>query len=157
MSHDGMDRAAQGYQDFVGDYGQADEATQQIYAGVFSQGEMSLKDRILATGILSGALPPTAVAEAQERADSPAGKKGIALAAEVMMQNPALGMAAAQLAEQEIALFAKERQMGVSAADVVAASEQGAGVSPLPAVLGGAGVGSGVAIVDALMRRRGRS
>lgn len=155
LAHDPMDRAAQQYKDFSGSFEGADEMAQRVYAGVFAQGEMSLKDRILATGILSGELPPGAVDEAKKMADSPAGKKGIALAAEVMINRPELGPPVAKLANQEISLFAAEQKMGVGPQEVMSAADQGAGVSPLPAILGAAGVGGGAAIVDALMRRRG--
>jgi hypothetical protein len=39
--------------------------------------------------------------------------------------------------------------------DVISAGEMGSGVSPIPAVLAGAGVGGGTAALAALMRKRG--
>jgi hypothetical protein len=52
--------------------------------------------------------------------------------------------------EQSLAALA-----GVSPAEVMGAVEQGAGVSPVPALLGGAAIGGGTAALAALARRRG--
>jgi len=154
LAHDPMDRIAQQYKDFRGAYQGADELAQKVYVGVFGQGETSLKDRIMAAGILSGELPPGAAEEAKKMADTPAGKKGIDLAAKVMMNRPELGPPAAKLAEREISLTAQTKTSGLTSEQVTQAADQGAGVSPLPAMLGGAGVGSGAAIVASLLNRR---
>jgi hypothetical protein len=52
--------------------------------------------------------------------------------------------------EQSLAALA-----GVSPAEVMGAVEQGAGVSPVPALLGGTAIGGGTAALAALARRRG--
>ena len=56
---------------------------------------------------------------------------------------------------KEMELYAKEAENGVSTADVMAAVDQGAGVSQIPATLGGLGLGGGAAALAALARRRG--
>ena len=154
-AHDETDRAAQSYKNWAGSLQGADEIIQQVYVGVFGQGEMSMADRAVAMRILSGELPPTAATDAMAMADTPAGKKGIKLAGQLMVSQPELGPPAADLAKGELGLFEMERKLGVTPRDVMAAADQGAGVSPVPAILGGLGVGGGAAIVDALMRRRG--
>lgn len=154
LAHDPTDRAAQQYKDFAGAYQGSDELTQKVFAGVFGQGETSLKDRIIAVGILTGELPPGAAEQGKKMADTPAGKKGIALAAEVMMHRPELGPPVAKLAEREIRMTVQAKKNGLTSDQVAQAADQGAGVSPLPAILGGAGVGSGAAIVASLLNRR---
>lgn len=153
LAHDEMDRTAQDYKGFIGGMRGADELTQRAYAGVFAQGQMSLKDRIMAMGILSGELPPGAADEAKKTADTPAGKKGIDLAGQIMMNRPELGPPIAELADREIRLFVREQKAGVTPSDVMTAAEQGAGVSPIPAVLGGAALGAAGAGIPALIAR----
>lgn len=156
LAHTPMDRAAQDYKDLSGAVADIDEMTRKVFMAVFGQGEMSMKDRMLAAGILSGDLPPGAAEAAKKMADSSAGKKGIDVAGQVMSFQPALGPAVARLANQEIALFGKEAQMGVGPQDVIAAAEQGAGESLLPAALGGLGLGAIGAALPAVAQFQGR-
>lgn len=154
VAHGDMDRLASQYQGFMGQYERAPGLVQQAYAQVFGQGGMSQMDRIIATAVLSGAIPP-AQGSGPVKADSAAGGKAIKLAGELRQQEPELSKAVAALADQEVKLFAKEALMGVSPGDVMSAAEQGAGVSPIPAVLGGLGAGGGTALlVEGLRRRR---
>lgn len=122
------------------------------YEQVFSQGPMSMMDRIVAAGILEGQMSPPA---GDFRADSPAGKKGIEIAMQIRQEMPELAASLASMAARDIDLIARQSREGLTTADVIAAGEQGAGVSPLPAVLAGTGVGGGTAALAALMRRRG--
>ena len=122
------------------------------YEQVFSQGPMSMMDRIIAANVLEGQMSP---ADGEVQADSPAGKKSIELALQIRQARPDLGEALASLAAKDIDLIARQSAQGVTTADVISAGEMGSGVSPVPAILAGTGVGGGVAALAALMRKRG--
>lgn len=163
VAHDEMDRVAQDYKEFAELYGRTPEIVRQAYAEVFGGSGMSNMDRLVATGILGGSIPP-AKGEGPLKVDNKAGGKAIELAGKIREANPALGDALAAVANQEFKLFAKEalmreRGMDVGSADVVAAAEQGAGVSAIPPILGGLALGSLGAAVPNLVPRRfgGRS
>jgi hypothetical protein len=94
-------------------------------------------------------------ADGEVQADSPAGKKGIELAMQIRQARPDLAASLATLAAKDIDLMAKQSEKGVTTMDVISAGEMGSGVSPIPAVLAGAGVGGGTAALAALMRKRG--
>tara|TARA_R110000868_G_scaffold51792_6_gene163687 strand:+ start:1070 stop:1642 length:573 start_codon:yes stop_codon:yes gene_type:complete len=157
LSHDPMDRVAQDYKDFVGVYSSAPPEVQQAYAQVFGAGEISGMDRLIAAGILGGTIPGSQ-GEGPPQADSPAGRKAIEMAEQIRQQAPQLGQALSVLADKEMVLFAKEAQMSVGgqdvgSAEVVAAADSGAGVTPIPAVLGGLGAGGATAGAMALLDR----
>ena len=154
LAHDEMDRMAQGARDFNAVLDSAPQEVSAAYMSVFGQGPMSNMDRILATGILMGDVPPP-VGGGPAKADSPAGKKAIELASKIREAQPALGAAIGVIADRENDLFAKEALAGVGSADVMNAVAQGAGVSPIPAVLGALAAGGGMAALAALSRRRG--
>lgn len=163
IAHDEMDRVAQDYKDFAGLYGRAPETVRQAYAEVFGKGEMSNMDRLVATGILSGSIP-AAKGDGPLKVDTKAGGKAIELAGKIREANPELSEALAAVAKQEMGLFVKEalmreRGMDASSADVVAAAEQGAGVSAIPPILGGLALGSLGAVAPGLVPKRfgGRS
>lgn len=152
--HDEMDRTAQAYKDWAGNLKGSPEVVQQAYVAIFGRGEMSAMDRQLATGILNGSIPPSA---GPVKGDNKAGTEAIELAQVVRVQAPELGGAVGQLAQQELGLFAREAQMGVSSGDVMQAAEQGAGVSPVPALLAGlAGGGTGAGLAALLGGRGGQ-
>jgi hypothetical protein len=154
LAHSPMDRMAQDAKDLNSTLSAAPPEVGQAYVNVFGRGPMSSMDRIVATGILNGSVPP-AQGGGQVQADSPAGAEAIELAAMIREARPELSNALAAIAAQENSLFAKEALAGVSPAEVMGAVEQGAGVSPVPALLGGAAIGGGTAALAALARRRG--
>ena len=138
LAHDEMDRLAQGSKDFRAAVAAQPEELVMAYEQVFSQGEMSMMDRVVAAGILDGQMLP---ADGEVQADSPAGKKGIELAMQIRQARPDLAASLATLAAKDIDLMAKQSEKGVTTMDVISAGEMGSGVSPIPAVLAGAGVG----------------
>lgn len=140
LAHDPMDRLAQGYKDWGAEISAAPEMVRQAYVAVFGQGPMSNMDRVIATGILNGSIPPGRGA-GPVKADSKAGKKAIELAEQIRAKSPELSSALGAIAKNEVALFAREAAAGVSSQDVVNAADQGAGVSMIPAALGGLGGG----------------
>jgi|688.fasta_scaffold1118191_2 hypothetical protein len=152
LAHDEMDRLAQGSKDFRAAVAAQPEELVMAYEQVFSQGEMSMMDRVVAAGILDGQMLP---ADGEVQADSPAGKKGIELAMQIRQARPDLAASLATLAAKDIDLMARQSEKGVTTMDVISAGEMGSGVSPIPAVLAGAGVGGGTAALAALMRKRG--
>jgi hypothetical protein len=159
IAHSPMDRAAENYKGFKEIYEKAPPMVQNAYVQVFGQGAMSNMDRMIAGAILSGTIPPSQGA-GRPKADSPEGVAAIEMAEQIRQQAPELGKALGALANQEMELFAQQaimRSQGqdVTSQSVVAAAEQGAGVSPLPAVLAGTGVGGGAALLGSLLARRG--
>jgi hypothetical protein len=154
LAHSPMDRMAQSTREFNDVLGAAPEQIGQAYSAVFAQGPMSNMDRTIAQGILGGTIEPP-LRGATIQADSPAGKKAIELASQIRHEAPVVGNALAAVASKEMELYAKEAENGVSTADVMAAVDQGAGVSQIPAILGGLGLGGGAAALAALARRRG--
>lgn len=155
LAHDEMDELAQGYKDFSRRFDQSPDLVQTAYSEVFGAGPMSNMDRMIATGILNGTIPPSQ-GDGPIKSDSPAGGKAIKLAEQIRQKEPELSRVLADLARQEIVLFGKEALHGVSSADVVSAAEQGAGHSMIPALVAGAGVGGAVALHGAAARRMNR-
>jgi hypothetical protein len=141
LMHDDLDRLAQGARDFnVAVYGAPPEA-QEAYMAMFGQAPVSNMDRLIVTNLLKGnGTGPVDGGPIQ--ADSPAGAKAIEMALEVRQANPALAATLAALSGQEIELLARSAAAGVDPAQTIEAVNQGAGVSPLPAILGGAGLGA---------------
>lgn len=152
LSHDPMDRLAQGYKDWGAQVSAAPEMVRQAYVAVFGQGPMSNMDRVIATGILNGSIPPSQGA-GPVKADSKAGKKAIEMAEQIRAKAPELGSAVGAIAKNEVALFAKEAAAGVNSQDVVSAADQGAGVSMIPAALGALGGGAVGAALGRLLPR----
>lgn len=159
-AHSSMDRAAEDYKGFKELFEAAPPAVKSAYTQVFGQAPMSNMDRIVAGGILDGSIAPGS-GSGPVQADSPGGMAAIEMAEQIRQQAPELGQALGALVQREMSIFAKEaimRSQGedVSSQDVVAAAQQGAGVSPIPAVLGGVGVGGGVALLASALNKRGR-
>lgn len=158
-AHSPMDRAAEDYKGFKELFDAAPPVVKSTYTQVFGQAPMSNMDRIVAGGILSGSIAPSP-GSGPVQADSPGGVAAIEMAEQIRQQAPELGQALGALVQREMSVFAKEaimRSQGedVRSQDVVAAAQQGAGVSPIPAVLGGVGVGGGVALLTSLLNKRG--
>lgn len=158
MVHDQMDRLAQGYKAFEAAYYSAPEPLQQAYAQVYG-GEMSNMDRIIATAVLGGSIPPP---QGEAKGDTPAGAKAIETAALIRQKAPEVGNSLAALADQEMELFTRYAVIkagggpDIRSADVVAAAEAGAGTSPLPAAIGGVVLGATGAALPGLWARRPR-
>ena len=162
LVHDDVDRVAQDYKAFFAQYQAAPEEVKQVYDAVFAQDSMSGMDRMVATAILNGSQQFTSPG-GTVTAETKGGKKAIELAQQVAAANPGLGIATAGLARQEQELFIKEAEMrtegypNFTEQDTVAAANAGAGVSPVPAILGGLAAGSlGAGGVALLGRRAGR-
>jgi hypothetical protein len=159
-AHSPMDRVAQDYKGFKEAFDSAPPAVQSAYAQLFGAAPMSNMDRLVAGGILDGSIAP-GTGEGPVQADTEDGAVAIEMAEQIRRQAPELGQALGALVGQEMSLFAKEaimRSQGqdVSSQDVVAAAQQGAGVSPVPALLGGLGVGGGTALLTSVLNKRGR-
>lgn len=155
LVHDDMDRLAQDSKDFRAAVAAQPEELVMAYEQVFSQGPMSTWDRVIAASALDGEISPLDLQSGMIQADSPAGKKSIELALQIRQARPEMGEVLASLAANDLDLMARQSQQGVTTADVISAGEMGSGVSPLPAILAGTGVGGGVAALAALMRKRG--
>lgn len=159
LAHSEMDRMAQAASNLSSAFEAADPIVQQGYELVAGQGAMSNMDRLLVSAILTGAMderiaksgPPAAT---EIEGDTKGGVKAMYSAYQIRARDPQLAQQIGRLTDQELALFAKESINGVSSGDVMAAMEAGAGVTPVPAVLGGlAGGGAAAAAMAALQRR----
>ncbi len=80
-------------------------------------------------------------------------KAAVKLASQVSAGAPDLAAAALGVGQRMTAFDAEAAERGQSIDQVVPALEAGAGTSPLPALLGGAGLGSGGAILQHLLNR----
>lgn len=163
FAHDDLDRAAQDYKGFVDKAQGMPSQVQQIYSLLTGGGEMSSTDRAAIIGVLDGAADKVMAqlggvpSVKQIQADTTAGQKAIHAAMQVRAQDPALAGQVNELVRGDLELIAKEQEKGMNPAQVMQAAQQGAGVSPLPAILGGllggaAGAG-GVALGRRLMSR----
>lgn len=159
LAHSEMDRMAQAATDLASAFEAADPIVQQGYELVAGQGAMSNMDRLLVSAILTGAMderiaksgPPAA---SEIKGDTKGGAKAMYSAYQIRARDPQLAQQIGRLTDQELALFAKEGLNGVSSGEVMAAMEAGAGVTPVPAALGGlAGGGAAAAAMAALQRR----
>jgi len=155
LAHSPMDRMAQEYQDNVkGPVEQGNEAFQGIFNGLRSQ-VRSGADQLALIRTLSAGSESIPAEEMQQLQGSPESMQLVEMAQKVRDANPAAAIAMGRIALQETQLILKEREAGVTPQEVVQAQEAGAGVSPIPAVLGGAAIGGGTAALAALARRRG--
>jgi hypothetical protein len=155
LAHSPMDRLAQEYQDNVkGPIGQGNDAFQEIFAGLRSQVKSGADQLALIRTLSAGSssIPPE---EMQLLQGSPESMQLVEMAQKVRDSNPAAAIAMGRIALQETQLILKEKEAGVSPQEVVQAREEGAGVSQIPAILGGLGIGGGTAALAALARRRG--
>lgn len=160
IAHDEMDGLAQMAKNFTGRLEASDPRIQQSYMHVAGQGEMSNMDRLVVTSILRGSMDKRIAQQGlpeggEIKADTKAGVEAIATAYLIRAQNPQLAEQLGSLTKQELELFSKERLSGVSSAQVMAAAEQGAGITPVPALIGG-GLGGGAALLGVIAARRGR-
>lgn len=158
LAHEPIDRLAQELKGKVyGPYEQGNEQFQMLYANLLGSPKTLLEQaavvQTLGGGIasLDRVLDPDQVAEVK---GSERGMKLVQLAQKVHEDNPGAALAMASIGSDELELIFKERELGLTPKDVVEAVEQGAGVSPLPAALGGLGAGGGVAALAALTGRR---
>jgi hypothetical protein len=152
LVHDDMDRLAQDSKDLRAQAAGQPQELLMAYEEVFAGEGVSMMDRVVAAGVLNGEISPV---DGPIQADSPAGKKTIELALQIRQARPDLGVALASLAAKDLDLIARQSEKGITTADVISAGEMGSGVSPVPAILAGTGVGGGVAALAALTRKRG--
>lgn len=142
LMHDDLDRLAQSARDLQMAFAGTPPEVQQVYMDMFGQGEVSSRDRLMATSILlEGADTPWATG-VPIQADSPAGAKAIETALQLRQSNPTLANTLAAMVSRESDLLARGMSAGVEPTQVLDAVNQGAGVSPLPAMAGGIGLGA---------------
>ena len=155
LAHDQMDRLSQEYQDNVKrPIESSNQAFQDVFDGLRSQVDSGVEQVALIRTLSAGSesIPPDEMEMLQQ---SPKSMRLVEMAQKVRDVNPVAAIAMGRIALQETQLILKEKEAGVTPQEVVEATEQGAGVSPIPAVLAGAGAGGGTAALAALMRRRG--
>jgi hypothetical protein len=154
LAHSPMDRLAQEYQDNVkGPVEQGNQAFQNVFNALRSEVQSGVEQEALIRTLSAGAESiPGEVMEVLSQ--SPRSLSLVRAAQQVRDQSPAAAIAMARISLQETQLLMKEREAGVTPQEVVQARGEGAGVSPVPALLGGAAIGGGTAALAALARRR---
>lgn len=150
-AHDDMDRSAgslQGLRDYVA--GLDPRAMQVVLATVDRAPDPVAREMIM--DALKG------VPADQILASTPGAPKefkdAVKLASEVSAGAPDLAAVAVDVARRMTAFDAEAAERELSIGEVAPALEAGAGTSPLPAILGGAGLGTGGAILQHLLNRR---
>lgn len=158
LAHDPMDRLAQELKDEVlTPFKRGNEAFQQIYANLIGTPKTLLEQAALVQTLGAGIDSLERVLDADQVTKVKSSEQAMRLlqaAQSLHERNPEAAIAMANMGSNELELIFKEREMGLKPSDVMDAVEQGAGVSPLPAVAGGLGAGGGVAALAALMGRR---
>lgn len=136
LTHDSTDRAVDTFQGFVGAYDNADDPFKKVFSAVFLQDGMTPQDRTIAAQVLAGNRTPEVAGL------SPAGMQAVEIAYQVQAAAPDLAIRAAALAAQGDQMRQEMGRAGLeSSAQAQAAIDQGAGVSPWPAVAGGLAFG----------------
>jgi len=147
LAHSPMDRLAQEYQDNVkGPVEQGNQAFQNVFNALRSEVQSGVEQEALIRTLSAGAESiPGEVMEVLSQ--SPRSLSLVRAAQQVRDQSPAAAIAMARISLQETQLLMKEREAGVMPQEVVQAREEGAGVSPVPAILGGAVAGTAAAFL----------
>ena len=145
LSHDDMDYMAQDFKNFDRDFRAMSPDAQRAYIAITANNKLSGLDRALVGAALTGEMgPPKEI--------STEGDRAMAQAAALRQKAPDVAAEVARLNQQELDLIVKEIDFGTTAQAVIgAAKNEGAGVSPVPAVVGGS-LGTAAALA-ALGRR----
>ena len=146
VAHDDMDYMAQDLKELKAGFQTMSPEAQNAFLSITTDSNLSGLDRALVGAALAGnpIVVPKEIATA--------GDLAITQAIALQQKAPEVAAEVARLNQQEIDLIAKEIDFGTTTQAVVSAVEnEGAGVSPLPAVAGGSAVG----LAGALLTRRG--
>jgi len=144
LSHDDMDYMAQDLKGLNRGFEAASDQAQAAFIAITANNKLSGLDRALVGAALRGEIgPPKGIATEGDRA--------VAQAAALRQQAPAVAAEVEQLNNIELKLVATEISQGTTPQAVTSAAEQGAGVTPVPAVVGGSL--SSAAALAALGRR----
>lgn len=136
LAHDSTDRAVDTFQGFVGAYDNAEDPFKKVFSAVFLQDGMTPQDRTIAAQVLAGNRTPEVAGL------SPAGMQAVEIASQVRAAAPDIAIRAAALAAQGDQMREQMQRAGLESSDQAqAAIEQGAGVTPWPAVAGGLAFG----------------
>jgi hypothetical protein len=142
LGHSDADRLAQRYGDRVETpLGQGNEAFNQVY-NAFNSVPMTGPERVAMIQTLAGGVESLPSDLVQQIEGSPTAAKMVGLAQEIRENNPAAAVALARISLEESHLDLQGRESGMEGGGVREAYLGGAGVSPLPAALGGIAAGA---------------
>ena len=145
VAHDDMDYLAQDFKNFNRDFEAMSPDAQQAYLAITAENMLSGLDRALVGAALRGEMGPPKVIETE-------GDLAMAQAAALRQKAPEIAAEVERLNQIELNLVAKEIDKGVTPQAVISAAQnEGAGVTPAPAIIGGS-LGSAAAL--AAMGRR---
>jgi hypothetical protein len=145
VSHDDMDYMAQDFKNLNRDFEAMSPTAQKAYIAITAKNRLSGMDRQLVGMALAGEI--SAPKEIKTEGDL-----AVAQAAALRVKAPKVAAEVARLNQQELDLVVKEIDSGTTPQAVISSAQnEGAGVSPAPAVIGG-GLGTAAALA-ALGRR----
>ena len=144
IAHDDMDYMAQDFKDLQKGFAAMSPEAQRAYITITADNQLSGLDRALVSAALEGQIgPPKAIETEADRA--------IAQAVQLRAKAPGVAAEVLRLNQQELELVAKEIDFGTTPQAVMGAAQyEGAGVSPVPSLLGG---GLAAAATALAMRR----
>ena len=147
LAHDDMDYLAEDLNNFNRGFDAMSSDAQNAYIEITANNKLSGLDRALVGAALRGEIgPPKGIGTEGDRA--------VAQAAALRQQAPAVAAEVEKLNNIELELVATEISQGTTPQAVTSAAEQGAGVTPVPAVVGGS-LGSAAALAALGRRPRG--
>ena len=145
ISHDDMDYMAQDFKNLNRNFEAMSPTAQKAYVAITAENRLSGMDRQLVGMALAGEIG----APKQIKTE---GDLAVAQAAALRVKAPEVAAEVARLNQQELDLVVKEIDFGTTPQAVMgAAQNEGAGVSPVPAAVGGS---LGTAAALALGRRQ---
>lgn len=146
FAHDDMDYMAEDLKNFNRGFDAMSSDAQNAYIEITAKNKLSGLDRALVGAALRGEIgPPKGIGTEGDRA--------VAQAAALRQQAPEIAAEVEQLNNIELELVATEIKKGTTPQAVISAEQQGAGVSVVPALVGG---GLGTIALGALERRSPR-
>lgn len=130
LLHDDMDYLAQTYKEYEKGFASMSPEAQDAYITITANNKLSGLDRALVGEALEGQVEAPEVIKTE-------GARAIAQAVQLRQQLPEVAAEVSQLNQQELDLIVQEIRHNTTPQDVMRAEEQGAGVTPIPALVGG--------------------
>jgi len=130
LAHDDMDYLAEDLNNFNRGFDAMSSDAQNAYLQITANNKLSGLDRALVGAALRGEIgPPKGIGTEGDRA--------VTQAAALRQQAPEIAAEVEQLNQVELQLIAREINQGTTPQAVITAEQQGAGVTPVPALVGG--------------------